>query len=201
MKEFKRAIVLVLAFGLLWSMSYSQSKVTSALEGIVVDDEESALPGVEIKLSSPDMIGGSRSRVTDAGGKYRFVGLQPGTYSVEASLQGFTAQRSEGIRLFVGQTLIVDFVLKIGTLEEEVTVIAVAPLIDVRDSAVATHHIPESTIKDVVFSRDSYQYFAMDLAPGTYVAGWHGIKAYGGTTRQGNAYSMDGVEFSHGGFG
>ena len=201
MKEFKRAIVLILALGLLWSMSYSQSKVTSALEGIVVDDEESALPGVEIKLSSPDMIGGSRSRVTDAGGKYRFVGLQPGTYSVEASLQGFTAQRSEGIRLFVGQTLIVDFVLMIGTLDEEVTVIAVAPLIDVRDSAVATHHIPESTIKDVVFSRDSYQYFAMDLAPGTYVAGWHGIKAYGGTTRSGNAYTMDGVEFSHAGFG
>jgi len=86
-------------------------------------------------------------------------------------------------------------------LEEEVTVIAVSPVIDVKDSAVATHHIPESTIKDVVFSRDSYQYFAMDLAPGTYVAGWHGIKAYGGTTRAGNAYTMDGVEFSHAGFG
>ncbi len=39
MKELKKAIVLVLAFGLLWSMSYSQSKVTSALEGTVVDDE------------------------------------------------------------------------------------------------------------------------------------------------------------------
>jgi len=201
MKEFKRAIVLVLAFGLLWSMSYSQSKVTSALEGTVVDDEETSLPGVEIELSSPDMIGGSRSRVTDARGKFRFVGLQPGTYSIEASLQGFAPKRREGIRLFVGQTLIVDFVLKIGTLEEEVTVIAESPLIDVKDSAVASTHIPESTIKDVVFSRDSYQYFAMDLAPGTYVAGWHGIKAYGGTTRQGNAYTMDGVEFSHGGFG
>ena len=201
MKKFKRAIILVLAFGLLWTMSYSQSKVTSALEGAVVDDEENVLPGVQITLSSPDMIGGSRSKVTDADGKYRFVGLQPGTYSVEASLQGFTAKRREGVRLFVGQTLIVDFVLKIGTLDEQVTVIAVAPLIDVKDSAVASTHIPEATIKDVVFSRDAYQYFAMDLAPGTYVAGWHGIKAYGGTTRQGNAYAMDGVEFSHGGFG
>jgi len=201
MKKFKRTIVLVLAFGLLWSVSYSQSKVSSALEGRVVDDEESALPGVEVKLSSPDMIGGSRSRVTDAHGKYRFIGLLPGTYSIEASLQGFTPQRREGIRLYVGQTLIVDFVLKIGTLEEEVTVIAESPLIDVKDSSVATTHLPESTIKDVVFSRDSYQYFAMDLAPGTYVAGWHGIKAYGGTTRAGNAYTMDGVEFSHAGFG
>ncbi|HEB34412.1 MAG TPA: TonB-dependent receptor [Candidatus Aminicenantes bacterium] len=201
MKEFKRVIVLVLALGLLWSMSYSQSKVTGALEGTVVDDEESALPGVEIKLSSPDMMGGSRSRVTDADGKFRFIGLLPGTYALEAGLQGFTPQRREDIRLFVGQTLIVDFVLQIGTLQEAITVTGTAPLIDVRDSAVATHHIPESTIKDVVFSRDSYQYFAMDLAPGTYVAGWHGIKAYGGTTRSGNTYSMDGVEFSHGGFG
>jgi len=196
-KKLQGAIILALAIGLLWSMSYTQSKVTSALEGRVSDDQKNPLPGVEIKLSSPDMIGGARSKITDADGKYRFVGLQPGTYSIEASLQGFTPQRREGVRLFAGQTLTVDFVLKIGTLEEEVTVIAAAPLIDVKDSAVATTHI----IKDVVFARDSYQYFAMDLAPGTYVAGWHGIKAYGGTTRVGNAYSMDGVEFSHGGFG
>jgi hypothetical protein len=120
---------------------------------------------------------------------------------MEASLQGFTPQRREDIRLFVGQTLIVDFTLKIGTVQETITVTGTAPLIDVKDSAVASTHIPEATIKDIVFSRDSYQYFAMDLAPGTYVAGWHGIKAYGGTTRQGNAYTMDGVEFSHGGFG
>ncbi|HEB34407.1 MAG TPA: TonB-dependent receptor [Candidatus Aminicenantes bacterium] len=201
MKEFKKAIVLVLALGLLWSMSYSQSRVTGALEGTAVDDTGSALPGVEIKLSSPDMIGGSRSRVTDAEGKFRFVGLQPGTYSVEASLQGFTPQRSEGVRLFVGQTLIIDFVLQIGTLQEAITVTGRAPTIDVKDSAVATHHIPESTIKDVVFSRDSYQYFAMDLAPGTYVAGWHGVKAFGGATRTGNAYTMDGVEFGATGWG
>jgi hypothetical protein len=201
MKEFKRAIVLVVAFGLLWSMSYSQSKVTSAFEGTVVDDTGAGLPGVQIKLSSDDMIGGDRFRTTDAEGKFRFVGLLPGTYSMEASLQGFTPQRREDIRLFVGQTLIVDFTLKIGTVQETITVTGTAPLIDVKDSAVASTHIPEATIKDIVFSRDSYQYFAMDLAPGTYVAGWHGIKAYGGTTRQGNAYTMDGVEFSHGGFG
>ncbi|KKN22193.1 hypothetical protein LCGC14_0917770, partial [marine sediment metagenome] len=131
MKEFKRVIVLVLALGLLWSMSYSQSKVTGALEGTVVDDEESALPGVEIKLSSPDMMGGSRSRVTDADGKFRFIGLLPGTYALEAGLQGFTPQRREDIRLFVGQTLIVDFVLQIGTLQEAITVTGTAPLIDV----------------------------------------------------------------------
>jgi len=201
MKEFKRTIVLVLAFGLLWSMSYSQSKVTSAFEGRIIDDEGNALPGVEIKLSSPDMIGGTRSKVTEAEGKYRFAGLQPGTYVLEASLQGFTTKRKEGVRLFVGQTLIIDFVLKIGVLEEEVTVISESPTIDVKDSALATAHIPESTIKDVIFSRDSYQYFAMDLAPGTYTGSWHGIKAFGGTSRQGNAYTMDGVEFSHGGFG
>lgn len=201
MKEFKRAIVLVLAFGLLWSMSYSQSKVTSAFEGRIIDDEGNVLPGVEIKLSSPDMIGGARSKVTDATGKYRFVGLQPGTYVLEASLQGFTSQRREGVRLFVGQTLIIDFVLKIGVLEEEITVISESPTIDVKDSALATAHIPESTIKDVIFARDSYQYFAMDLAPGTYTGSWHGVKAFGGTSRQGNAYAMDGVEFSHGGFG
>lgn len=199
--KLKKAAILVLSLGLLCSMSYTQSKVTAALEGKVTDDQKNPLPGAEIKLSSPDLLGGIRSKITDTEGKYRFAGLPPGTYTVEASLEGFTPQRREDIRLFVGQTLTVDFILKIGRLEEEVTVTATPPLIDVKDSALATTHLPESTIKDVVFARDSYQYFAMDLAPGTYVAGWHGIKAYGGTTRVGNAYSMDGVEFSHGGFG
>lgn len=200
-RKLKGVIVFALAIGLLWNMSYSQSKVTSALEGKIVDDEGNFLPGVDVKLSSPNMIGGDRFKITDAGGKYRFVGLQPGTYSMDASLQGFTPQKKEGIRLFVGQTLNIDFVLKIGTLEAEVMIIGTRPIIDVKDSSIATTHIPESTIKDVVFSRDSYQYFAMDLAAGTYVAGWHGIKAYGGTTRSGNAYTMDGMEFSHAGFG
>jgi hypothetical protein len=150
-------------------MSYSQSKVTSAFEGTVVDDTGAGLPGVQIKLSSEDMIGGDRFRTTDAQGKFRFVGLLPGTYSMEAELSGFTPQRRENIRLFVGQTLIVDFTLQIGTVQETITVTGTAPLIDVKDSAIATTHIPEATIKDIVFSRDSYQYFAMDLAPGTYV--------------------------------
>ncbi len=193
---FRSMFTIVLALVFLSGLSYSQSTTTSAFEGKVTDETGLALPGVEVTVSSPDTIGGARSTITDVEGKYRFPALQPGTYSIEASLQGFTSQRREAIRLFVGVTLTADFALTIGTLEEEVTVIAVAPLIDVKDSSVGTAHISEATIRDVIFARDSYQYAAMDLAPGVYQAGWHGSAAYGGAARSGNAYTMDGAEFS-----
>ncbi|GAG56138.1 unnamed protein product, partial [marine sediment metagenome] len=84
------------------------------------------------------LIGGDRVKITDAEGKYRFVALQVGTYTLNVKLSGFTPQMQSDLRLSIGRTLTVDFTLEIGSLEEEVTVIATAPIIDVRDSATVT---------------------------------------------------------------
>jgi hypothetical protein len=187
--------VATLALVFLSSMSYSQSRETGALEGKVIDSEGNPLPGAEVKISSPNMIGGARSRVTEADGKYRFVGLQPGTYTIEASIAGFASERKEGIRVFVAMTVTVDFVLKIKTLEEEVTVTATHPLIDVKDSQMATRVFDDKAIKDIAFSREYYLWSIIDLAPATTPI-YHGSTAYGGVGRTDNAYLVDGVEVS-----
>jgi len=192
----KSVLIFTFALVFLFGSLYSQSRETGAIEGKVIDASGVALPGAEVKLSSPNLMGGTRSTVTKTDGRYRFSGLPPGTYDIEASLSGFTPEKKEGIRLFVAKTLTLQFELGMETLETEIVVTAVAPLIDLKDSSLNTFEITTETMTDVIFSRDFYPYFVMNLAPGGYYASYHGTSAFGGVSRTGNAYEIDGVEIS-----
>lgn len=94
------------------SLIYSQSKETGAIQGIV-SGEDSYLPGVKVTISSPRLIGGEQSTVTNADGKYRFPALPPGTYTLLAQLEGFTSARKTGVRLKIGITLTVDLTMEL----------------------------------------------------------------------------------------
>lgn len=181
---FISALMVVFLSGL----TYSQSKNTGAIEGNVKDVEGNPLPGVKIDLSSPDLIGGIQSKITDAEGRFRFVGLMPGVYVVEASLQGFTTVKRENITLHIGQTLTITIELKIAKLEEEVIVTAVSPLIDVKDSAVGTTMLDKSFLDNIPNASRRITYM-IDQAPGIW-----GNSAYGASGRAGNTYTLDGVE-------
>jgi hypothetical protein len=184
-----------LAVLFLTGVSFSQSGETGAIEGKITDEELNVLPGAEIKLASPNMIGGARSKIADEYGKFRFVGLQPGTYSIEATLPGFAREKREGIRLFAGQTLTVDFALKLGKLEEKVTVVAESPLVDVKDSSVVTTNIDTETLQTVIFDsigREDYAFGVVNYAPGTMTT-----EAYGSRVRVDNVYQIDGVDTSY----
>ena len=54
------------------------------------DQQGALVPGVTITISSPVLVAGSMSGVTDAGGVNRFPSLIPGTYTVKLELSGFT---------------------------------------------------------------------------------------------------------------
>jgi len=194
------AFVFALALAFLCGIFYAQSKETSAVEGTVMDTEGNSLPGVEVTITSPNMIGGSKSTITDRSGKYRFGYIQPGTYSISAKLEGFTPQRKESVRLFVGQTMTVDFTLKIGKLEEEVSVIAKAPLIDVKDSQISTTKLDEKALNSLVYDSEMYIYKVIELAPGATPV-YHGSSAFGGIARAGNSYVLDGIEIGNPAYG
>jgi hypothetical protein len=183
----KNMFVFALALVFLSGLAYSQSIGTGAIEGRVTDEQGTPLPGAEVKLTSPDMIGGAQSKITDAEGKFRFIALLPGMYAVEASLQGFTPSKKENIRLHIGQTLIVEIQLRIGTLEEEVTVQAVAPIVDVKDSAVAVQAVGKDFIDTVPEYRRRIGYL-VDVTPGSV-----GYAVYGGASRSGNQSLVDGI--------
>ena len=58
-------------------LAFAQSGTTGAIEGKVTDDGGAALPGAEVKISSPDLIGGIQSKLTNAEGRFRFVATAP----------------------------------------------------------------------------------------------------------------------------
>ena len=115
----------------------------SAFTGVVKDDTGAVLPGVTVEASSPALIEKSKSTVTDGSGAYRLVDLRPGVYTVTFSLEGFSTVKREGIELSSDFTMTMNSEMKIGALEETLTVSGAAPVVDV-----------QSTTKSQVLSRE-----------------------------------------------
>jgi len=113
---------------LLPTAAFAQASIT----GVVKDSSGAVLPGVTIEAASPALIEKVRSAVTDESGRYRIVDLRPGTYSVSFALAGFQSLRREGVELPGTFTATVDADLKLGSIEETITVTGDSPLVDVQ---------------------------------------------------------------------
>jgi hypothetical protein len=96
----------------------------------VSDEQGGAVPGVTITLTSPVLVAGTMTGVTDSGGVNRFPSLQPGLYSVKLDLQGFRSVLRENVQVIVGQTVPLDLQLRVATVAETVTVTGASPVVD-----------------------------------------------------------------------
>jgi hypothetical protein len=110
------------------STVFAQASIT----GVVRDSSGGVLPGVTVEAASPELIERVRSAVTDESGRYRIVDLRAGTYSVTFALPGFSSVRREGIALTGTFTATVDAELRVGGLEETITVTGESPIVDVQ---------------------------------------------------------------------
>jgi hypothetical protein len=125
----RRLAPLVLAMLVLApSWTFAQGSIT----GVVRDSSGSVLPGVTVEASSNVLIEKSRTVVTDGNGQYRLVDLRAGSYTVKFSLPGFNSFRRDGVTIEGAFTATVNAELKVGSLEETVTVTAESPVVDVQ---------------------------------------------------------------------
>jgi hypothetical protein len=106
-----------------------------SIAGSVKDATGALLPGVTVEASSPALIEKVRSVVTDGSGQYRIVDLRPGTYAVTFMLPGFNTFRRDGIELTGSFTATVDAEMKLGAVEETITVSGQAPVVDVQSAS------------------------------------------------------------------
>src|SRR5687767_7171578 len=129
-------------------MPAAASARTNAVTASVVRDATGAiLPGVTVEASSPALIERVRTATTDETGQYKILELRPGTYSVQFSLPGFSSVRREGIELTTGFTASVNAELRVGAIEETVTVSGASPVVDlqnVKTQVVMTREIVDS---------------------------------------------------------
>jgi hypothetical protein len=147
----------------------AQSAPNSArIEGRISDDTGAALPGVAVTISSPALQTGQLETTTDNDGRYRVANLPGGIYSLKFALSGFGAVTREGLNLDAGFVAAIDAQLKVGRIEENVTVTGESPMVDVRSTTVAAN-IKKELMETIPTSRNYAD--VGKLAPGVRVSG------------------------------
>jgi len=106
----------------------------ATLAGVIRDSSDAVLPGVTVEVSSPAMIEKARTAVTDGDGQYRVTQLPPGTYTVTASLTGFTVVKREGVEVSGSGVIAINLAMRVGTVAETITVTGETPIVDTQSA-------------------------------------------------------------------
>src|SRR5262245_50312996 len=103
----------------------------AGISGVVQDASGAVLPGVTVTATSPVLIEKERVAVSDSEGRFALTQLRPGVYKVTFALTGFNTVVREGIVLNAGFTANVTADMRVGGIEETVTVTGASPVVDV----------------------------------------------------------------------
>ena len=165
-----------------------------------VDEQGAVMPGVTITISSPVLVAGSMSGVTDAGGVNRFPSLVPGEYTVKVDLSGFRSVTRENIVVLVGQTTPVEFAMKVASIAENITVTGASPTVDTTSANVSVN-LSSELIQGTPGGRDIWGLLEAKV-PGLVMSrpdvggtsgGLQGVFSARGTTREQNTSFLNGV--------
>jgi len=127
--------LVTLAFLLLLAPALAFAQAGGAsLAGTVKDASGAVLPGVTVEASSPALTEKTRSAVTDGSGQYRIIDLPPGTYTLTATLPGFNTVQRTDLVLSGSVTMTIAIDMKVGALQETITVTGEAPVVDVQNT-------------------------------------------------------------------
>ena len=148
----RRCLLAVLFAPLFLASSTYAQAITGTITGRALDSSGGVLPGVEVSVSSPAMIGGARTTFTDAQGVYRVTQLPNGVYRVSFKLSGFKTMNIDAVTVGVGSTMTINGTLQIDSLSEEVTVISDTPVIDLQSTTVGVNW-DEKQMEDLPYGR------------------------------------------------
>src|SRR3954470_23181299 len=166
-----------------------------------IKDAGGVIPGVEVTLTN-EQTNIKRSVVTNERGEFVFSNIDPATYNVKATLQGYKSIERAGIRIGTQQFLTLDLLMEVGAITENVTVTGEAPLIDTSNASTGTvldsaalQTLPSpgrnafmigASVPTVVPSGDAQFNRQQDQTNAS-------LMSLGGGTRRGNNYTLDGV--------
>jgi hypothetical protein len=177
--------------GLAWpAAAQNIGRTTGVITGVVTDESGGVLPGVTLTAASPALVG-TQTAVTDGAGVFNLPALTAGLYRVAAELPGFATAVAENVELRVGDTLRVNFTLRVGGLE---TVVQVeAPLI----SVVSSERGQDFTAKEFSeLPKGRTWETLVDQAPSINtesLTGQTGLSFQGASVNE-NVYIVDGVD-------
>ena len=130
MRRFALALLVLAGVVLVPTVASAQA----TLAGLVQDTSGAVLPGVTVEAASPVLIEKVRTTVTDGSGRYSIPDLRPGAYTVTFTLTGFATVRREGVELSGTAVVTINADMRVGALEETITVSGETPVVDVQST-------------------------------------------------------------------
>jgi outer membrane receptor protein involved in Fe transport len=190
------AAVLIIAL-LSGSVAYAQQSATATIEGVVTDPNNALIPGAKIAARNVDT-GLTREIVTDENGIYRLTALQPGTYKLTASAQGFSENNFGSITLTVGQKLNLDLALRLNV-NEVIQITDAAPVVETTRTQVSAS-VGEKAVRELPVNGRNFLDF-VTLTPGVVRDPRQGDLSFGGQRGTFNSLQIDGVDNNNNFFG
>src|SRR5439155_4251316 len=114
--------------------TYGFGQVNAVLTGTVSDSSGALIPGVEVTAKNVNT-GIVDTRITNETGNFVFPSIQPGTYTLQATLSGFQTASYNNVVLGQGQQVRLNFTLQVGAAAQNVEVIIAADTILATTSA------------------------------------------------------------------
>ncbi len=139
---------LIAAVVLLPSLVQAQS-----ITGVVRDASGAILPGVTVEATSPALIEKVRTAISDGTGQFRLENLVAGLYSVTYTLPGFTTVQRTGVELQTGVTVTLNAEMRVGGLQETITVVGETPVVDVQNAARVQRILDDEVVAALPASR------------------------------------------------
>lgn len=163
---------------------------TGKFMGKVKDDEGLPLPGVSVEATSPKLVG-SAATITDADGAFRLFSLPSGTYTIKFALIGFQTYVRKDVVLKLEQTISLKITMKPSVVEEQVEVVGMSPVIDVK-STVKGMTLPKNLFMALPKGRDFTE--LISIIPGVHYEDYTGGLSVDGATGTENMWYVDGTE-------
>jgi len=171
---------------------------TARITGYVQDTHEAYVRGAQVSVV--ELVKGTiRAASTNSSGLWEVPFLNPGPYRVYIQAPGFSTAVSDAINLTVGQTLLFNVKLIVGTRNDQVTVTTGSQMINTTDGTVGTV-IDQRLVENMPLNGRSIQDL-LSMVPGVVTespqtggnVGWNGDFSVNGQRTESNYYMIDGV--------
>ncbi|MCB9795512.1 MAG: TonB-dependent receptor [Alphaproteobacteria bacterium] len=190
LRKLRSFLLILLSVSALLSSAPALAQTTGAIKGTVIDDGGIDVPGVLLTIQSDALIGGAQQQTTDDKGRFQFVSLPPGIYSLSAEKAGFAKKSYPNLQVLIGRNVILTIEMEVRTAGTEIVIDDERPAIDT-EKASGGAVLTKEFLEKVPTGR-SYQQ-AVASTPGSLPGS---NPSMSGAAYNENTYMVDGVNIT-----